>query len=143
MSEHKVLTPKTRDELSPVWDMSQERVLALTLINQRFNFLLIFFSVIVGGAINAKDSGKSALILALGTVIAWFMILAIVLAQKRLRVITMILGQDETHPYAIVTKESGQRIGIQQILSFIVAPLCGFILTVGALLALGGHSLFR
>ena len=48
--KHKYLPAAERDEKPPVWDMSQERAFIETLLNQRFNFFLAFFSLVIVGA---------------------------------------------------------------------------------------------
>jgi hypothetical protein len=136
------LTLESRDRLSPVWDMSQERVLALTILNQRFHFLLVFFSVIIGAAANTRQPRNATIVLCVGSVIAWLLAIAIVLAQRRLHAISSVLAQDKSHPYIIVTQLSGQRRSIQKILSYVIAPLCALVLTVGAVLSFVGSPLF-
>jgi len=48
------INQEERDLKAPVWDMSQERVFVFTLVNQRLQFLILFCSIVVAGAINTQ-----------------------------------------------------------------------------------------
>ena len=60
-----------KDGRAPRWDISQERALMQTLLGQRFNFLLVFFSIFVAGAVNARENPVlQASVLSLGALVA-------------------------------------------------------------------------
>ena len=94
LERHLPLTAEYRDRTSPVWDMSQERVFIETLLNQRFNFFLIFFSLVLAGAINAKEQLHFQLVLSLGTVICF--LFASVLRRSQQKLDLIILTSSET-----------------------------------------------
>ncbi len=103
-----------RDRAGPVWDMSQERQLMELLVGQRFNFFVVFFSVVIAGALDATSPFRMQLILTIGSVVAIILTVAIHRASDRLHVTLEELRKDSTHPYSIVTsvlEERGHREG--------------------------------
>jgi hypothetical protein len=71
-----------RDSSSPVWDMSHERAFMETLLGQRFNFFLVFFSFVLAGALNSHTQRYFQLILSLGTIICWRLALVVIRTQQ-------------------------------------------------------------
>ena len=125
-----------RDQRAPVWDMSQERVFVYTLVNQRLQFLIVFFSIIVAGAISAKSQGRMQVILFFGAIISWLLGIAIMRTQARLTEVLNILAQDPTHPFAIVTLQTNQKYRIQPLVSYTIPAICAISLTVGSILSI-------
>ena len=127
-----------RDQKAPVWDMSQERIFIYTLLNQRIQFLILFFSIVVAGAINATSQERIEIILIFGTMISWLLGIAIVRTQSRLTKILNILAQDPTHPFTIVSLETNQKHRIQPLISYIIPAICATSLTIGSILVMLG-----
>ena len=75
-----------RDKTSPVWDMSQERMLTEQIVGLRFNFFLVFISVVVAGAVNAKVQWHLLLVLIIGAIISFVLTLALYRTSGRLGV---------------------------------------------------------
>lgn len=69
LKNHNTIKASERDRLSPVWDMSQERMFIENLLCQRFNYFLIFFSLTIAGFSNAKNEWIGETMLILGAVI--------------------------------------------------------------------------
>ena len=91
----------TPPERSPRWDISQERAFVENLLGQRFNFLLVFFSIFIAGAVNIKtDPVLRAAVLTLGATIAFFLAWAILRTQRKLDVILRNLHP--SHPHKII-----------------------------------------
>jgi hypothetical protein len=89
--------------ISPRWDISQETAFTETLLGQRFNFLLVFFSLVTGGAINARESPLvQASVLSMGGVICLCLMLAIHRAQQKLDLIIKVILQDPEHPVTVI-----------------------------------------
>ena len=86
------------------WDLNQERAFTETLLGQRFNFFLIFFSLVIGGAVNAKEPLTQALVLTLGAIICICLMLAIGRSQQKLDLIFEIIRRDEEHPFTFIDK---------------------------------------
>lgn len=87
------------------WDLSQERVHVENLVNQRFNFLLVFATIVAGVAVATWENAFAQLvILACGTYFSWHMKQTISRAQEKLDATFKLLRNDETHPYTVTTK---------------------------------------
>lgn len=98
------------DYRSPHWDISQERVFMETLLNQRFNFFLLFFSIVLAGAINARsDIYISATVCTVGLVICCLVRQAIDRASHKLDLIFQELSSDPYHPYTYIDIKAGRR----------------------------------
>lgn len=114
---------ETRDKTSPVWDMSQERLLTEQIIAQRLNFLLLFFSLSIAGAFNSRVQLHLSLILSLGGLVVFFLALAIKRTEQRLNAILQFLREDSTHPYRIISERVGGP-GVRKWLWVFVPWLC-------------------
>src|SRR4029453_1306997 len=69
------------------WDMSKERELIDTLLGQRFNFFLVFFALMVNGALDARAYHDTQLvngILTVGATVSLLLALSIGRLQKKL-----------------------------------------------------------
>ncbi len=77
-------------------DLSQERFLAESLLSQRIHFFIIFFIIIVTGAILAYQFAKPYLviILSIGTIISWGLTFTIVRLSLRIKFISKKLDSE-------------------------------------------------
>jgi hypothetical protein len=132
------INQQERDLKAPVWDISQERVFVFTLVNQRLQFLILFCSMVVAGAINTQSPERVQFILIIGATISWLFSAVIVRTQARLTAVLNIIEQDPTHPYTIVTLQTKQKYRIQPLVSYVIPALCSITLTIGSLLAAFG-----
>jgi hypothetical protein len=130
---------ETRDRTSPVWDMNQERVFIETLANQRFNYSLVFFSLVVAASVNARSTLQLRLVLTLGAVTAVLMTLAVVGAQMKLDIILDRLFKDPTNPVAIVDLAARAAkypyLSVRRVIGFFLPGLFATTLFVGAIIA--------
>lgn len=115
--------------------MSQERAFVENLLGQRFNFLLVFFSITVAGAVNARDSVLQAFVLTMGGVISLFLKLAIGRAQQKLDLILDLLFKDENHPAALIDKMAEGRASQRRLIGYWIPSLCFAALAGSAALA--------
>jgi hypothetical protein len=127
------ITQDVRDSSSPVWDMSQERQLAVNVTNQRFQFFLLFFSLTVGGAFNSRTQIHMSIIFCLGAFISTLLFWVVYRSQQRLNRIFDVLLEDETHPATIIAKKSTYKHRIQPVISYVIASICCIILVIGAI----------
>lgn len=104
-----------RDRTSPVWDMSQERLLTEQLVSQRFNFFLVLIGVVVAGALNARSQLHMQLVLSVGFLLAIVFTKALHRTSARLDAILEELREDPTHPFTIISAKVGGE-GIRQTL---------------------------
>src|ERR1041385_7112222 len=99
------LTPypdNSRDKTTPRWDMSQERAFLENLLGQRFNFLLVFFSIFVAGGVQAREwPFLQACVVSIGAIISLCLMLAVGRTQEKLDIILGILLKDPSDPAAI------------------------------------------
>ncbi len=103
------LNRSQREETSPCWDMSQERVFIETICNQRFNFFLAFFGASLIGASNADEPNKRLLLILISLCICSLLASKINSTYKRLEAVVNYIREDPTHPETIITKRlSGQ-----------------------------------
>ncbi len=99
---HKPLSAYDRDEKSPVWDMSQERVFIETLLNQRFNYLIVFFSVVIAGAINTGNELHFKIILTIGALVSYLLFSSLQRSKVKLDLIIEDLKSDPSHPVKVI-----------------------------------------
>ena len=100
-----ILNRSEREERSPCWDMSQERVFIETICNQRFNFFLAFFGASLVGTSNAKDPTMRFLLLLISLCICTLLASKISSTYKRLEAVVRYIRTDPTHPETIITKK--------------------------------------
>ena len=135
--QHPKLTAAERDRASPVWDMSQERVFEETLLNQRFNFFLLFFSLVVTGSVNAKTQFLFDAILGVGTLVCVLLALVLSRTQQKLELILTDLFTDESHPATIIDRRIGKWAESRRRLIGLYIPwICCTIMLIGLVLAL-------
>lgn len=126
------LDAEYRDRTSPVWDMSQERALLEQIVSQRIHFFLLFNSVLLAAAINARHQIHLQLVLTFGAAVGWFIALAFSRTLRRLDVALKQLASDPTHPFAIVN-ESLHRTEKGRPLVRAMFWIACFVINVGAL----------
>jgi hypothetical protein len=134
---HSKLTSAERDKNSPVWDMSQERAFTENLLGQRFNFFLVFFSLVIAGSINAKSQLHFQVVLTIGAIICLLLARVLARTQKKLDLIIDDLITDPCHPIAIIDRRCGPG-SVRRTIGFHVPRLCCAVLVIGALLAWSG-----
>ena len=98
------LTREKREEASPCWDMSQERVFLETVCNQRFNFFLVFFGATIVGAMNSRNPLAQELILGVGVAIGILLGIKLNGTFQRLDLIIDYIRTDPSHPESIITQ---------------------------------------
>ena len=99
------LTRQRREEVSPCWDMSQERVFIESVCNQRFNFFLVFFGASIVGAMNARTPTTQQLILGVGICIGTLLAIKLTGTFRRLEAVIRYIRTDPTHPETIISAE--------------------------------------
>ena len=146
MDEHFPIDAQTRDGKPPVWDMSQERVFFENLLNQRFNFFLILFSLVIAGAINCKEQLHLQIVLSLGSIVTVLFALVLGRSQEKLDLILKDLFSDSSHPAAIIDSRAnkvGRRRRLiggsrRRLIGVWIPWICCAFLIIGAILACFG-----
>jgi hypothetical protein len=108
---------------SPVWDVSQERAFIETLVNQRFNFFLIFFSLVIAGAVNAKVQQHLNAILIVGSIVCCLLARVLWRVQKKLNLILGELHKSETHPAGVINKSAGGG-SARNLIGYVIPLIC-------------------
>ncbi len=133
--KHNGIPASKRDGDSPVWDMSQERAFIENLLGQRFNFFLIFFSLVVAGALNAKSQLHFQIVLTIGGIICGLFAQVLARSQQKLDLILDDLFQDSTHPARIIDDRAKPKRGKRKIIGILIPQICVSVLVMGAIFA--------
>lgn len=134
---HDPIPANKRDKMSPVWDMSQERAFIENLLGHRFNYFLIFFSVVVAGFVNSKNPLYGQFILTLGAVITTLLASVLRRSQQKLDLILADLFMDSTHPAKIIDDRAGGPSGSRRkLIGRTIPSICSWTLIVGAVVHL-------
>ena len=75
----------SKDDSSSNRDFNEERAFTENLLNQRISFFLIFFAIIIAGAVVVKSKIFFLVILFLGVVISWVLSVTIFVTAKKLQ----------------------------------------------------------
>jgi len=135
---HQRLTASERDKTPPVWDMSQERAFIENLLGQRFNFFLVFFSIVMAGSVNAKTQLQLQLLLGIGVVICVLFASVLRRSQEKLDIILNDLFTDETHPAKIVDMRARPCGSRRRIIGILIPRICCGILILGFVFSIIG-----
>lgn len=129
------------------WDISQERAFIENLLCQRFNFFLIFFSIVVAGAIAVApfNMPTSCVILAIGNVICWLLRSALNRSQEKLDIILdQILPEAHPdHPAIKVDKRSRKGGTRRRLIGETIPLICCWFLTLSLLFIIAQTSCWK
>ncbi|MBI2843646.1 MAG: hypothetical protein HYX78_09630 [Armatimonadetes bacterium] len=123
---------------SPVWDISQERAFIENLLTTRFNFFLVFFSVIVAGAVNAKEQVHLQLVLGLGAFICLLLSSVLGRSQEKLDLILEDIFQDDSHPAAIINNRANREGSRRRLIGVWIPRLCVAVLLIAFVASIVG-----
>ncbi|RPH29904.1 MAG: hypothetical protein EHM93_16640 [Bacteroidales bacterium] len=130
--KHKQMKASERDEKSPVWDMSQERAFIENLLSQRFNYFLLFYSIVIAGFVKTTNLVYAQLILTLGAIITILFALVLERSQQKLDIILKDLFEDDSHPAKIVDDLAGG-CSRRRIIGIWIPKICYWTLVIGAI----------
>lgn len=88
------------------WTMSREREFIENILCQRFNFLLVFYSLVLAGAFTTKLQLNFNLVLTLGALVTSLLSITIARVRLRLDCILKVIENQQSHP----TKITNDRI---------------------------------
>ncbi len=128
------------ENISSNWDLNQERVFTESILNQRIQFFLIFFAIIVAGVVLTYSTSKIFVLLILftGAIISWALSLTIFRLYGRVKQILRNLSQSDTHPFAVIGKRTkGKSMG--WIVGYFIPVFCSSIITIGFLVVSSGY----
>lgn len=122
---------------TPPWRLSDERSFIENLLCTRFNFLLVFFSLVVAGALAASDPLHFKSVLVVGAVITIPFAGTIMRAQAKLDILLPEIFKDEKHP-ARFADDKCRGPSMRRWIGYWIPAICSLALLVGAILALFG-----
>ena len=127
----------------PNWDMSQERQFIENLLCQRFNFFLVIYAAVIGGALAAGEQAHLCSILCLGTVLTAALAFTIFRADAKLSIILDDhLYKLDGHEAKIINDEIKQKpwyrrfCSARKILGWVIPIFCVLTLLAGFILSL-------
>lgn len=124
---------------SPRWDISQERAFIENLLGQRTSFLLIFFGLVIAGAVNARSNQTMQFsILVLGCLVCFGLALAVGRSQKKLDIILSIIKLDPAHPVTVVDAIAGPSGSKRKIIGYVLPWACVIALAVASAVSWNG-----
>ena len=142
---------RVRSDAPDPWDLSQERAFIENLLCQRFNFLLVFYSLVVAGAFTTNSQENFNIALTVGAIVCSLFALPIARTQHKLDLILRHLGtQNPRHPAMMTDKWASDlsqvpiimrpivRQGRRDVIGYWIPLLCMVSLWIGALLAWAG-----
>ena len=118
------------------WDLSEERAFIEDLLSKRFNFFLMFFSLVIVGAMNARSAFFFKSIIILGAIISWLLALTIFRSQKKLDILLEMIFEDSNHPATKADKECSNKGSKRKLIGYAIPLICCCFLTIISLLAL-------
>lgn len=131
------ISQEERDKMPPVWDLSQERVFIETLVNQRLNFFLVTFSIVIAGALNTKVQLFFQIIILLGAILCSLLAWTIYRGNQKLGKILKRLKDDNTHPITLIDNET-KGPSVRWIIGKFIPIGCSLFLFVLAIISLTG-----
>ena len=119
------------------WTMSNERAFIENLLCSRFNFFLVFFSLVVGGALTTDNPDHVKIVLSAGALISVLFAGTIARSQQKLNIILNDhLLQKEGHPVKTVNDAcEGKGISMRNWIGYGIPLICCLILITGAISA--------
>ncbi len=129
---------------NPEWTLSEEREFMENLLNQRFDFLLVFYALVIAGAVSANSQLQFSIILIVGAVVCLFLGLSIYRANTKLTLIIDRIFQDPTHIVTQINEEAKKMRGrslfsVRWIIGWFIPLLCFVTLASAGVLACLGR----
>ena len=106
------------------WSMSEERSFMENLLNQRFNFFVVFYSAIIASFLTISNPFHRLLVLSIGLVILILMSKTIRRSQDKLDEILKILYADPNHPAAIINSAVGNSGSKRKLVGITIPLIC-------------------
>jgi uncharacterized protein (TIGR00725 family) len=107
------------------WNLSQEREFIENILCQRFNFLLVFYSLVVAGAFTTESQRNFSIVLTLGAIITSILAITIAHVQVRLDCILAGIKKQESHPTRktkeCIDKKTEEKKGVMWILWWLIS----------------------
>lgn len=133
--EEKPLDRLAREKIAPVWDISQERMFIETLLNQRFNLFLVFYSITLVGFVNSNTPFLGEVILVIGSIVSIMFTVVLMRTQHKLDEILKIIFTDSEHAATIINSAVGHS-GKRKLIGRTIPIICCIFLCATTLINL-------
>ena len=119
------------------WTMSDERAFIENLLCSRFNFMLVFFGLIVAGGLATNNPLLFKCIFVIGFLVTFLLSLTICRAQKKLDIAinSFLFDENSQHPAKTLNDKCSGR-SVRGLIGYIIPMICSTILLMGAVLAI-------
>ncbi|MGQ0805137.1 MAG: hypothetical protein ACT4PI_14905 [Actinomycetota bacterium] len=117
-----------------VWGWSAERAYIEPLLNQRFHFFLLTFSLVIAGAMQARSQVHLTIVLGLGATVTSMLFLVLRHTQKKVDRTIDEVHKEPNHPAAIVN-EAIRGKSRKRFIGFWIPGFCVIALWAGFFLA--------
>ena len=126
-----------------VWDINQERIYLENLLNQRFNFFLVIFVLILGGSASANSQPKLILLLSFGLALCLLMWATVYRVYVKLDIVLKMCYDHEGHflkEIAIRTNKRGIKglFSVNSLIGIYIPLMCLLMIVVALLLSFTG-----
>ncbi len=119
------------------WSLNQERMLTEQLFNQKINFFLLFFALVIIGALVTRSSELFNTVLFIGAIICWILTLSIISTARRIGAIAKALKGEKEHPLNTITFGILGKVS-RLLIGYVLPIACSLIITSGALMGTYG-----
>ena len=116
------------------WTLEDERAFIENLVCQRFNFLLVFFGLVVAGAVTAQNRTLAIVVLWLGAAVLGALAITVAGAHWKLeQTLALIRDADSQNPITVISAKAGH-CRVNWLIGYVVPAFCALALLVGAVL---------
>ena len=122
----------TQEQL-PRWTFEEERAFLENLVCQRFNFLLVFFGLVVAGAVTAQNRTLALIVLWLGATVMLALAITVAAAHYKFKLVLKHIYEDKKNPITIISAEVNFW-HINWLIGYVVPIFCAVALLAGAVL---------
>ena len=129
-----------RDDLN--WELNQERAFWEKMLNQKINYFLGFFVILIVGMAVATTKELSIFVLAVGTVILWALSISIMNTTRKINLAVKELSKASNNPTGLVDRRAKGRIA-RLIYGFGLPIFCSSVITLILAASLSGIYSFR
>jgi hypothetical protein len=124
------------------WDLNQERTFWERMLNQKINFFLAFFVILIIGAAVANTKELTLFILSVGAIILWILTVSIINTTRKINFAVKELSKSGNHPTGVVDRKAKGRL-VRLMLGFGLPIFCSSVITLIYLAGLSGLYSFR
>lgn len=124
------------------WDLNQERAFWERMFNQKINFFLIFFAIVIVGSAVANTKELTLFILSVGAVILWVLAVSLINTTRKINLAVNELNRLGNHPTSVVDSKAKGKI-TRMVIGFALPIFCASIITLISLAGLSGLYTFN